>query len=423
MPKVDTWIRFCELAWRRQLKDEDQRTLRNYYANLRTKSLFDHNTAMRQLIARILVSPEFLYRIESSHHPDQERVSLGGSQLIKLSNRELANRLSYFLWSSAPDRELVQLASADQLHRPEILEQQVRRMLGDPKARRLATEFFGQWLGFYRFETFRGIDSEKFPEFTPSLQNAMYDEAITFFEYIVRENRPLSEILFADYTFVNAELASHYKIEYGESVSFHSQQVKSVSSPHRGGLLGLGAIHAITSAPLRTSAVKRGDWILRRIVGSPVPPPPADAGSIAADEVQEDGLTVRKRLELHRDKDSCRGCHSRIDPLGFALENFDPIGRWRDQYRDGLSVDTSGILRDGTEIRGLNGLLAYLRTVQPQVERNLASKLVGYALGRSEMASDRPLLQRMQLRASNGGGLGELVVCIVQSRQFQYRRM
>lgn len=419
---VDT-LKFCELAWRRRLTDTDRSALTNYYSGLRSESKLDHRTALRQLIARILVAPDFLYRIESSCDPSQNTVTLAGNRLIQLNDRELANRLSYFLWSSNPDAELVQLAEANRLRDPQVLEEQTRRMLKDPKARRMATEFFGQWLGFYRFDDFRGIDASRFPEFTTSLQRAMYDEAITFFEHIVRENRPLNEILFADYTFVNAELATHYQLDSTGLPLATTQQVRSVASRHRGGLLGLGAIHAITSAPLRTSAVKRGDWVLRRIIGSPVPPPPADVGSISADDIQADGLTVRKRLELHRENNSCLTCHSRIDPLGFALEHFDPIGRWRENYRDGLAIDASGVLTDGTEIRGLRGLLDYLRIEQTNFERNLASKLLGYALGRGELASDRPLLDQMQSRAASSGSLAELVLCIVQSRQFQFRNM
>jgi hypothetical protein len=303
----------------------------------------------------------------------------------------------------------------------------MQRMLRDPKARRLATEFFGQWLGFYRFDEFKGIDSARFPEIHQGLRDSLYMEAISFFEYIIREDRPIREIVFADYTFLNAELAMHYGVKSAGNSSTardsNFARFTNAGEHHRGGVLGLGAIHAVTSAPLRTSAVKRGDWLLRRLIGTPVPPPPADAGSIAADDVLADGMTVRKRLEAHRTNVACQNCHSRIDPLGFALEHFDPIGRWREQYRDGLAIDATGTLNDGTEISGLGGLYNYMRREQSKFQRNLARKLLGYALGRSEMASDRPLIESM-LDEDNGEMLfSALVGKIVTSTQFRYRRL
>jgi hypothetical protein len=199
-------------------------------------------------------------------------------------------------------------------------------------------------------------------------------------------------------------------------------RIAGLAEQHRGGLLGLGALHAVTSAPLRTSAVKRGDWVLRRVLGTPVPPPPADAGSIPADDALADGLTVRQRLEAHRTDQSCVNCHARIDPLGFALEHYDPIGRWRETYDGGRPIDDSGVLSDGTQIKGLDGLRAYLRRQQPQFERNLCGKLLGYALGRTELASDRPLLDQMQAGLAQDGKFADLVVHIVSSKQFRYRR-
>lgn len=257
-----------------------------------------------------------------------------------------------------PDSELSRAAAAGELRNPAELERQARRMLRDPKARRFATEFFGQWMGFYRFDDYRGIDSGRFAEFTDALKAGLYDEAISFFEYIVREDRPVQEILFADYTFLNRGLAQHYRIDADGISTNGLARVEGVDKFHRGGLLGLGAVLAVTSAPLRTSAVKRGDWLLRRVIGTPVPPPPGDAGSIPPDDVLADGRTVRQRLEAHRSDASCVNCHSRIDPLGFALENFDPIGRWRDKYRDGQQIETTGTLHDGAEISGLEGSIA-----------------------------------------------------------------
>jgi hypothetical protein len=346
---------------------------------------------------------------------------LGG--VVPLSDWELASRLSYFLWSSLPDDELRRAAAAGELRDPDKLAAQARRMLRDRRARRLAVEFFGQWFGFYRFDEYRGIDAGRFPEFDEALKSAMYGEAVSFFEHIVREDRPADEILFADYAFVNELLARHYGLDPSAIPKDRHVRVTGAAQHHRGGLLGLGAVLTVTSAPLRTSAVKRGDWMLRRVVGTPVPPPPADAGSIAADDVLADGLTVRQRLEAHRVDASCVNCHSRIDPLGFALEHYDPIGRWRNEYRDGQPIDSSGVLNDGTEIKGLDGLQQYLRRERAQFRRTLCVKLLGYALGRAEMASDRPLIGQMLGAADDTHPFSELVACIVTSRQFRYRRM
>lgn len=406
-------IELAQHAWRRPLSSVEERQLRDFYQQLRRDEKLEHTRAMRSLITRILVSPAFLYLAE----PTSESAGV-----VPLTDWELASRLSYFLWSTAPDEELRKMAQDGQLQEEEGLCTQTRRMLRDPKARRLATEFFGQWFGFYRFDTYQGIDSQRFPEFNEGLRSAMYEEAVRFFEHIVREDRPAREILFADYTFLNQPLAQHYGLEGNNIPTSGFNQVIGVNRQHRGGLLGLGAVHAITSAPLRTSAVRRGDWLLRRVFGSPVPPPPADAGSIATDDVLADRLTVRQRLESHRRDASCSSCHSRIDPLGFALENYDSIGRWRDHYRDGQPIDSSGTLSDGTTISGPDSLLEYLRREQSQFERTLSVKLLGYALGRAELATDRPLIDDMLLRLREDGRFSELVLRIVTSRQFRNRR-
>jgi hypothetical protein len=410
---VDDAVRFAERAWRRPLSTAEVERLRAFYTTLRGEGGLDHPAAVRALLARILVAPAFLYRAE----PLRE-----GRGILPLTDWQLASRLSAFVWSSLPDEELRQAASEGRLVDPAELQRQTRRMLLDRKARRLATEFFGQWLGFYRFDTYQGIDSKRFPEFTDQLKASMYEEAVSFFEHVVRENRPVDEILFADHSYWNRQLAEHYGVAAGPLSGDGFARVEGLRQHHRGGLLGLGAVMAVTSAPLRTSAVKRGDWVLRRVVGTPVPPPPADVGSILADDVSTDGLTVRRRLEAHRSKASCVNCHSRIDPLGFALEQFDPIGRWRDTYRDGQAIDPSGTLNDGTTVSGLEGLLDYLRREKAHVHRTLCSKLLGYALGRSELASDRPLIDDMIRDIEEGRGFSDLVARIVSSKQFRNQR-
>ncbi len=427
--------RFAANAWRRPLNDADRQRLRALYASVQRDEKLSHDKAIRAVITRVLVSPEFLYRDEATRRSampsDRRRIEVDGYTL--------ANRLSYFLWSSMPDRELMALAEGDQLNETEVLKAQVRRMLADPKARRLATEFFGQWLGFYRFDEYQGIDHSKFPEMTEQLRYDMYQQAIRLFEYIVRHDRPIEEIVLADYTFLNGGLVRHYGMASQQLRAQAPQSdvnQKDTNKPddwvmsHFGGdarhagLLGLGAIHAVTSAPLRTSPVKRGDWVLRRLLGTAVPPPPADAGSIAADDVQADKVTVRQRLESHRAKAACQNCHSRIDPLGFALEHFDPIGRWRDAYRDGLPIDASGTLADGKSIEGLSGLREYLKTQMPQFRRTLAGKMLGYALGRAELASDQPVLDQLCMPGEAGRQqFSDFVTAIVLSDAFRQRRV
>ncbi|HVA47438.1 MAG TPA: DUF1592 domain-containing protein [Pirellulales bacterium] len=407
---VEQALELAERAWRRPLSAAEQDRLRGFYARLRDNHV-EHVEAMRLLLARILVAPAFLYRTEAP--PPSPTPA-------PLSDWELAGRLSYFLWSSVPDEPLRRAAAAGRLHGPERLATEVRRLLRGPKASRFATEFFGQWFGFYRFDRHRGVDGARFTEFTEALKQAMYDEAISFFTHIVRQDRPVDEILFADYTFADAQLARHYglpAVESRESVKF-----EGTGQYHRGGLLRLGAVLTVTSAPLRTSPVKRGDWVLRRVLGTPVPPPPADAGSIAADDVQPDGRTLRERLQAHRRETSCVNCHSRMDPLGFALEQYDSIGRWRERYRDDQPIDTSGVLNDGAEISGVSGLLDYLHAHRSQFHQVLVTRLLGYALGRPELASDRPLLDELAGELDRGGSLSDLVVRIVSTRQFRYRR-
>ena len=410
---VDDAIRLAERAWRRPLTSKEQQRLRAFYEQLRGEGELDHTKAMRALLARILVAPAFLYRVES---PSEQ------TGIVPLSDWELANRLSFFLWSSVPDEELRRAAAAGELRDRENLSRQTRRMLRDPKARRLAVEFFGQWFGFYRFDEYRGVDPKRFPEFTDELKAAIHEEAISFFEYIVREDRPVSEILFADYTFLNRKLAAHYGIRLKTPDQKRHRLVTGVSKYHRGGLTQLAAILTVTSAPLRTSAVKRGDWILRRVIGTPVPPPPADAGSIAGDDAFADGLTMRQRLEVHRRDAACAGCHSRIDPLGFALEHYDAIGRWRDKFRDGKPIDSTGVLSDGTKISGPDGLRKFLKRQEKQFHRTLCAKLLGYAFGRTELASDRPLIDNMLTGLQTDGQFSKLIVSVVTSRQFRHQR-
>ncbi len=403
-------LAFASRAWRRPLTVAEKTGLQAFYQKSRAVNELEHDAAIRALLARILLSPAFLYRVETVARRSEE----------PLDDWEMASRMSFFLWSSIPDDELRRAAAAGELHNPAMLARQVKRMTADPKARRIATEFFGQWLGFYRFDQYRGVDTGRFPEFTDEVKSAMYDEAVSTFEHIVRQERPVREILDADYTFLNKPLAAFYGLEKDVESTDTVVKVEGSHAFNRGGVLRLGAVLTTTSAPLRTSPVKRGDWILRRLIGTPVPPPPADAGSIPGDEKAFNGLTLRERLTEHKRNATCAACHLRIDPLGFPLEGFDAVGRARDQYADGKAVDLTGEFADQTTIVGTAGLLKYLQSKDTQVMTTLSKKMLGYALGRTVLASDQPLVRQMTA-AGGSASFADLAVRIVTSRQFRHR--
>jgi Protein of unknown function (DUF1592)/Protein of unknown function (DUF1588)/Protein of unknown function (DUF1587)/Protein of unknown function (DUF1585)/Protein of unknown function (DUF1595)/Cytochrome C oxidase, cbb3-type, subunit III len=423
---IEDCLQFAARAWRRPLTEKEKLNLRAFYSKALAEDS-DHGRAIKTLIARILVAPQFLYRLEQGPALNPlagktvRPVASVTPSLKPLDNWEIASRLSYFLWSSVPDDELRRAAAAGELADPRQIRKQAARMLADPKARRLATEFFGQWLGFYHFDQFKGVDTSRFPEFTQEVKSSMYDEAVAFFEYVIRNDRPVSELLSADYTFLNSGLAKYYGIS--KPIQSKDQQVElvnGVNAFHRGGLLRLGAVLTVTSAPLRTSPVRRGDWVLRRILGTAVPPPPPDAGSIPADDKLFGGLSVRERLEVHKRNATCATCHVRIDPLGFPLEHYDSTGRWREKYSDGKTIDDFGTTSDQTQITGIDGLLNYLGKQQEQVQRTLAHKLTGYSLGRTLQLSDRPLIESL-VAAGPQAGFSRLVDEIVTSEQFRNR--
>ncbi|HXE63969.1 MAG TPA: DUF1592 domain-containing protein [Bryobacteraceae bacterium] len=407
---IEDVIQFAAKAWRRPLTPAEKQSLRAFY----TKALaadpdHDHVKAIRAVIARVLVAPQFLYKVEltsqtAAAHP--------------LSNWEMASRLSYFLWSSIPDDELRRAAAAGELTTTAGLRKQVKRMLADEKARRMSTEFFGQWFGFYHFDKFKGVDTGRYPEFTEEIKSSMYDEAVSFFEHIIRANRPVSDILYADYDYLNKPLAKYYGIKADVKSDDDVELVEGVNALNRGGVLRLGAVLTTTSAPLRTSPVKRGDWVLRRVLGTPTPPPPPDAGSIPNDPKLFGGLSVRDRLAQHKRNATCATCHTRIDPMGFPLEHFDSTGRWREVYPDGKPIDDRGEMLDKSIIPGVQGLLTYLKSQDNKVELTLSHKLIGYALGRTVQGSDQVLVDKM-VAAGSKATMNDLVGMVVTSAQFR----
>jgi hypothetical protein len=408
---IDDALAFASRAWRRPLTVAERTDLRAFYQKARTTLGLSHDAAIRALLTRILVSPAFLYRVETVTTRSDK----------PLTNWELASRLSFFLWSSIPDEELRRAAAAGELSDPAALAKQVQRMTADPKARRLATEFFGQWLGFYHFDQYRGVDTGRFPEFTDEVKASMYDEAVSTFEYIVRQRRPMRDMLYADYTFLNGPLAKFYGIDRPiGSTDDDLVKVDGANAFKRGGVLRMGTMLTTTSAPLRTSPVKRGDWVLRRILGTPTPPPPADAGSIPADDKTFAGLTLREKLAQHKRNATCANCHLRIDPLGFPLEAYDAVGRTRDTYADGKPVDVTGEFADKTTIVGADGLLTYLHGKDALVMKTLSKKMLGYALGRTVLASDQRLINDM-IASGFDSTFADLATRIVTSRQFRTR--
>lgn len=399
---------FAGRAWRRPLTEPETDALAATYFAARAKEL-DRESSAREVLMRIFIAPDFIFKLEKADQPGEQ----------KLTPWELATRLSYFLWSSLPDNELRRVADNGTLEKPEVLEQQIRRMLKDPKAAAMAEEFAGQWLKFHNFSKHSTVDPGKFPEFTPELRADMHRESQEFFKYIIREDRPVKDIILADYTFLNERLARHYNIP-GITGNGEYRKTK-VSDHHRGGILGMGSILTKTSFPQRNSPVLRGDWLLHAVLGMPTPPPPPDVPPFP--ETTDKPMSVRERLEVHREDKACSSCHDKIDPLGFALESFDAIGRFRDKDEDGLPIDTSGSLKDGTTFVGIHGLRDYLASHDRQFNEIFSRKLIGFSLGRSILASDKKLIDSMHdAMAKSDGRFSAAVLTLAKSRQFQYRR-
>lgn len=398
---------FATRAWRRPLTAEESKQVAALYEAARSREL-DRESSGREVLVRLLVSPNFLFKLEDAVEPGERR----------LSAWELATRLSYFIWASTPDATLRAAAADGSLLQPEVLARETRRMLRDWRANGLAQEFAGQWLKFNGFVANANIDAKKFPEFTPELRRDMYRETFDFFTYVIREDRPVREIVGADYTFLNERLAAFYGIPEVKGEEFRKV---AVSHYHRGGVLGMGTLLAKNSYPHRTSPVLRGNWLLVSVLGLPTPPPPNDVPKL--DDSVSAASTLRQRLERHREDKNCAACHDRIDPLGFALEGFDPIGRARAKDEAGLDIDDSGRWKTSPEFRGIEGLRGFLAEHDAEITKNFCHKLVGYALGRSLIATDRPLIETMRAElAKSGGKISAAVLAVAQSRQFQNRR-
>jgi hypothetical protein len=403
---VHSVIALAATAWRRPMTDSEGQQLEALYQKLRTQHV-DHDEAIRLLIARVLTSPAFLYRLETSQ---------AGTQSHSITDHELASRLSYFLWSSMPDEQLLQLADSGQLSDPQQLVRQSQRLLDSQKTRRLAVEFAAQWLHIRDFDELDEKSLRHFPEFT-ELRSDMYEESLLFFEDLFRNDRSVMNIFDADYVFVNGRLAQMYGIPNVTGDQW--QRIDGARAYSRGGILTMATTLAKQSGASRTSPILRGNWISESLLGERLPRPPKDVPTLPEDVPA--GLTSRQLIEQHSSVAECARCHKRIDPYGFALENFDAIGRHRPTYKEGQPVDAASVLPDGTPINGLDDLRTYLTTQRKDVIlRVFCRKLLGYALGRAVQLSDEPLLdEMMQQLQQNDYRFSVAVRTIVLSDQFR----
>jgi Protein of unknown function (DUF1592)/Protein of unknown function (DUF1588)/Protein of unknown function (DUF1585)/Protein of unknown function (DUF1595) len=400
--------------------------LLDFYNEGRATGTFEAGVELA--LQRILVSPSFLFRAEfdpPSPQASAGQVPLAGagskSSSYRVSDLSLASRLSFFLWSSIPDDELLDLAEKGKLREPAILAQQTKRMLADPRSQAFTANFAGQWLSLRRLKDIVP-DPFLYPDYGDTLALAFQKEAELFFDSIVREDRPLMDLLDADYTFVNERLAKHYGILNVKGINF--QRVTLPADSPRRGLLGKGAVLTVTSLPNRTSPVVRGKWVLQTILGAPPPEPPPDVPSL-----QENGekvtkvRTLRERLEQHRAGAICASCHKLMDPIGFALESFDAVGKYRLFDENYEPIDNSGDYADGSKIDGLPGLRNVLMARSAQVNANITKTLLTYALGRGVEYYDAPAVRAiLRDAAPQKYRFSSIVLGIVTSPPFQMRR-
>ncbi len=413
--------RLARRAYRRPVTGRDVETLLAFYDRGRQAGGFDNG--IQAALERMLVDPEFLFRIERD---------AAGAAGGRVGDVELASRLSFFLWSSMPDDELLDAAESGRLGEPAVLERQVRRMLADPRSAALVSNFAAQWLQLRRLRN-ASPDPTIFPEFDENLRRAMQRETVLFLENQLREDRSVVDLLRADHTFVNERLARHYGMPgvYGS----HFRRV-AVDDDGRAGLLGQGSILTLTSYPNRTSPVLRGKWVLENMLSAPPPPPPPDVPALEERGGDGQPRSVREQLRLHRRSPACAGCHNAMDPIGFALENFDAIGRWRSVDMTGVleepaagapapgaRIDPSGALPGGAAFSGPAGLRALLLERQDEFVATVAERLLMYALGRPVEYYDMPTVRRI-LRGSAAAGnrWSSLILEIVRSAPFQARR-
>jgi hypothetical protein len=397
-------------AWRRPINDADVERLLTVFQDARKEGTFD--AGIEAAISAILVSREFLFRVE------QEPVGLTAGKPYKISDIELASRLSFFIWSSIPDEELLDLAERGELDKPEALAKQTKRMLADSRAESLVSNFGGQWLRLRNLDSITP-DGRLFPDFDDNLRQAMRRETEMLFCEILRDDRSILELLNTDHTWLNERLAKHYDISHIYGV--HFRRVALDPNSGRGGMLRHASLLTVTSYATRTSPVIRGKWILENLIGTPPPPPLPDVAALDNGQISE-SLPIRARLAAHRDKPACAGCHSFIDPPGFALENFDAVGRWR-VLEEGQPVDASGGLPDGSTFTGVEGLEAGLLSRPDIFVTTLTEKLLTFALGRGVEPDDGPAVRQIVRSAkADNYRFSAIILGIVNSTPMRMRQ-
>jgi uncharacterized protein DUF1592/uncharacterized protein DUF1588/uncharacterized protein DUF1585/uncharacterized protein DUF1587/uncharacterized protein DUF1595 len=397
-------------AYRRPVTDADLKPLLSFFETGRHGGTFD--SGIESGLRRMLVAPDFLFRVE------RDPASAAPGSNYRLNDFELASRLSFFLWSSIPDDQLLDLADREKLQDPAVVEQQVRRMLADHRSRTLVSNFAGQWLYLRNLSRVQP-DPDVFPEFDENLRQAFQRETELLLEDILREDRSVVDLLNANFTYLNERLARHYQIADVHGSNFRRV---SLTDSDRFGLLGQGSILTVTSYPTRTSPVLRGKWILENLLGTPPPPPPANVPDLK--DHAEDGraLSLREQMEKHRADSTCASCHARMDPLGFALENYDGVGKRRTKDGDG-AIDTSGSLPDGTKFQGPGGLRDLLLSRRDQFVETFTEKLLTYALGRGLEYYDQPAVRAItHAAAKDDYRVSSVIVAIARSTPFQMRR-
>jgi hypothetical protein len=395
-------------AYRRPVTEADFRKPMELYRIARAEGGFDAGIEMA--LAAVLVNPEFLFRIE------QDPSGVATRSAYRIPDVQLASRLSFFLWSSIPDDELLDLAERGDLGKPGVMEGQVRRMLADPRSRSLVTNFAGQWLHLRNLESITP-DLRLFPDFDDNLRQAFRRETELLFEGVLREDRGVLDLLRPGHTYLNERLAKHYGIPhvYGDRL----RRVELADDSPRGGLLRQGSILTVTSYATRTSPVIRGKWVLENILGTPPPPPP----NVPAlkDNTVSSALSVRERLSAHRADVACAGCHKLMDPAGFALENYDAVGRWR-TFEEGRRIDATGGLPDGSRFEGVDGLERALLKRPEVFVGTLTEKLLTFALGRGVEPYDAPAVRKIVRDArTKDYKFSALIVGIATSTPFQMR--
>jgi hypothetical protein len=397
-------------AYRRPITDADVDKGMKFYRQGRKDGAFDSGIEMA--LSSVLVNPQFLYRVE------KDPKDVEANTAYRINDLDLASRLSFFLWSSMPDDELLDVAARNELRKPDVFEKQVRRLLADPRSSNLATNFAAQWLHLRNLDSITP-DLRLFPDFDDNLRKAFREETDLFVDSVFREDRSVLDLLKANYTFLNERLANHYGIPHIYGNRF--RRVELDGNRQRGGLLRQGSVLTVTSYATRTSPVVRGKWVLENFLGTPPPPPPADVPSLRENTVSA-SLPIRERLAEHRSNPSCAGCHRLIDPVGFSLEQFDAVGRWR-ITDEGKPVDAAGGLPDGSHFDGVHGLEKALLQRPELFARTLTEKLFVFALGRAPEESDAPAIRKIVRDArANDYRFSSLIIGLTTSTPFQMRK-